>query len=367
MSYKATIVLACYNKEKFVERSLQSIVDLSRFNDFEVFIVDDKSTDNSVELIKNFSNKYENINLVEFEVGSGSPSKPRNVGIEMSTTPYIIFADPDDMIVNDGFSTLLTKMEEYDSDIIIAAREGINEKGVKKFVDFIEENPYINENNINIQKDLLNRYPYILKTIYSKKLLNDNNIRFIEEITTSEDEIFDMTCLAYAKKVTKINDIVYRYTVEATGSITTRVTLSIYQQLLVIIPELDRVYSMMFDEQTVINRIGKLVSYYLGRVAFLSNYAEIDEALEYIYQSCSKIGYDRLLKIEDDNERLHVFLLEKKDYVALSSKMFLRRLRMKDDDIRAISKEKNKISKKYKKLSNRKIVKFANMLSRKIK
>ena len=47
MKYKATIVIPCYNKEDYVENSLDSLIKLSRFNDFEIILVDDCSKDDT--------------------------------------------------------------------------------------------------------------------------------------------------------------------------------------------------------------------------------------------------------------------------------------------------------------------------------
>lgn len=215
--YRASIILACHNKEKFLEKSIDSLINLSLFNEMEIIIVDDHSCDNSVAIIKEYQEKYSNIKLIELEFGSGGPSKPRNIGIEMAQARYVIFMDPDDVVINDGYSLLVEKIEELNSDILIATRIGVNSQGKEVWKDYIDYYPYINENNREIQKDLFSRRPFILKSIYSKDLILKNNIRFNEKISTSEDECFGMECVYYAKRITKINDIVYQYTVEASG------------------------------------------------------------------------------------------------------------------------------------------------------
>lgn len=293
--YKASIIIPCYNKEKYIDRAIKSIISLSRFKDFEVILVDDCSKDNTVLKIKEYTKKYDNISLIEFEKGSGSPSKPRNVGIEKSTTDYLIFMDPDDLIINDGYSVLLTKMEEYQSDILIAARNGVNEAGQLVFVDFISKKyTYINENNYSIKLDLLNRNPFILKTIYSKKLLMDNNIRFNEKIKTSEDESFDMKCVSYAKKITKINDIVYQYTSEAEGSITTNVSLRIYEELYDVMSELYDAYRLTFSKEVIAERIvGLIYTFYMRKITFLKSYDEILKACDLVCDAFERYGFEK--------------------------------------------------------------------------
>lgn len=294
MQYKASIILACYNKEDYLERALNSLVALSRFDEFEIIVVDDHSSDGSPAIAQEFASTYENITSIVFPQGSGGPSRPRNVGIERSTTDYLIFMDPDDVVINDGYSILLTKMEEYQSDILIGTRIGVNEHGVRVFTDFIDERfTYVNEKSPSIALDLLNRRPFILKTIYRKQMIVENGISFNEKLRTSEDEAFDMRCVAAAKRITKINDVVYQYTVEAKDSITTKVSMSIYEGLYDVFVELADAYQLSFSKTTVAERlIGLVDAFYLYRISFLKTNAQIDEACECLYQTFDKFGYE---------------------------------------------------------------------------
>lgn len=328
MKFKATIILACYNKEHYIERALKSIIKLSRFNDFEVIIVDDCSTDNSALIIKDCIKDYNNMKLIVLDKGSGGPSKPRNVGMKHAHSPYFIFMDPDDQIINDGYSLLLTKMEKYKSDILIAARIGVDDNGKEKFIDFIDENQhYINENNEAIQLDLLVRRPFILKTIYKRKLIDSNNIWFNEQISTSEDEIFDMTCVAHAQKITKIDDIVYQYTYEAQDSITTKVSLKLYEQLPIVFKELTTTYALMFDKTIIAERLfGLLHTFYLRKLIYIGNKNDLMLACNYIYDTVKEFGFERFE--ESLISKKYLLLLENiktKDYFQLMLCWYFRR------------------------------------------
>ena len=357
MKYKATIVIPCYNKEDYVEKSLDSLIKLSRFNDFEIILVDDCSKDDTVLKIKKYTEKYENIKLYVLDRGSGSPSKPRNTGIEKSTTNYLIFMDPDDEVINDGYSVLLTKMEEYQSDILIGARVGVNEYGQHVFTDFIDENyTYINSNDYRIKLDLLNRGPFILKTIYSKKLLIDNNIKFNENITTSEDEAFDMRCVAKAKKITKINDIVYQYTSGATGSITTNVSLKVYKELYDVMVELNDAYSLIFSKEMIAERIIDIIYiFYMRRLTYLKSFEEIEEACDYIYDAFQRYGFEHFDKLTSRKSIVFVDDIKNKKISKYIDQYFIRRL----NELSKKLLEANKKNKKNEKTLNRKMVKIS--------
>ena len=139
MAYKASVCIPCYNKEASIARALDSLIAQSRFEDFEIIVVDDASKDASVAITQSYADRYENIKLIRCGVGSGSPARPRNIALDASDAEYVIFMDPDDMVVNDGYSLLLTKMEKYQSDLIIGVREMMTEDGYLEYLDYIDK------------------------------------------------------------------------------------------------------------------------------------------------------------------------------------------------------------------------------------
>ena len=360
--YKATIILPCYNKEDYVERAIKSIIKQSRFKDFEVIFVDDCSTDNTVKIIEKYTKKYENISLIKFEKGSGSPSKPRNVGIEKSTTDYLIFMDPDDQIINDGYSLLLSKMEEYKSDILIATRIGVNDYGQHVFMDFRSNKfTYVNRNDYSVKLDLLNRPPFILKTIYSKKLIVDNKIKFNEKISTSEDEAFDMTCVAYAKKISKIDDIVYKYTSESVGSITTSIGLKVYEDLYEIFKELTKAYKLTFNDTIIAERlIGLLDTFYINKMSMIDSYENVMKACDLVYDAFDKYGYSIFDNLVSKRSVDLVECIKKRDLSKYVLEYFITRIDTNNKKLVAL----NKKCQAQNKLLNRKIVRFGIFLSK---
>ena len=80
-----SIVVPVYNKEPFIERCVQSLVDLEMdHTQIEAIFVDDLSSDRSYEILQYYEKKYDFIKCVQLEENSGSPSQPRNVGIEVA-------------------------------------------------------------------------------------------------------------------------------------------------------------------------------------------------------------------------------------------------------------------------------------------
>lgn len=86
-----TIIIPLYNKEKFIENTLKSVLNQS-FSDFEVLIINDGSTDKSEEKVLNFKDPR----IHYFHKENGGVSAARNFGIEKASSNYITFIDADD-------------------------------------------------------------------------------------------------------------------------------------------------------------------------------------------------------------------------------------------------------------------------------
>jgi GT2 family glycosyltransferase len=94
------VVMPCWNAEKLIARAVQSVLDQD-YSNLEVIVVDDGSTDGSLEVIRSFGA------LVRWETGTnrGAPHA-RNVGLRLSTSEYVLFLDADDYLEGPLISTL---------------------------------------------------------------------------------------------------------------------------------------------------------------------------------------------------------------------------------------------------------------------
>ncbi len=89
-----SIIIPTYNSEKFIRRTIKSILDQT-FKDFELIIVDDGSTDGTVNIVREIENKEKRIRLIASK-NSGGPTVPTNIGLESSRGSLISFLDHDD-------------------------------------------------------------------------------------------------------------------------------------------------------------------------------------------------------------------------------------------------------------------------------
>ena len=111
-SPKISIVMPMFNSEKFIRMCVESILNQT-FKDFELIIVDDKSSDSSLEQIPNDSR----LKIIKNEENLGV-AKSRNIGLKSAAGKYIYFVDADDAIFPQTLETLFNVAEESGSDIV---------------------------------------------------------------------------------------------------------------------------------------------------------------------------------------------------------------------------------------------------------
>ena len=107
---RVSVVVGVYNKERHVEECLRSVLSQT-CGDFELIVVDDRSTDGSLGVIQRFSDPR--IRLVRREVNSGLPAIPRNQAVRMARGEYLAFLDADDVWLPDKLEKQVAFMDAH--------------------------------------------------------------------------------------------------------------------------------------------------------------------------------------------------------------------------------------------------------------
>ncbi|MFV0398711.1 MAG: glycosyltransferase family 2 protein, partial [Bacteroidales bacterium] len=110
-----SIIIPVYNTFHYLEKCLHSCLQQS-YQNIEIIVVNDGSTDKSADLIDSFANTHQNIRV--FHQQNKGVAVARNRGIEAARGEWLFFVDSDDYISNDAIESLLSK-EEDDTDIIV--------------------------------------------------------------------------------------------------------------------------------------------------------------------------------------------------------------------------------------------------------
>lgn len=117
-----SIIISMYNTEKYIGECLDSIL-AQTFQDFEVIVVDNCSTDNSAKIVESYVPKFtrggvERLQLVRRKVNSGNPGKNFNLALTLSRGKYVFILDADDAITSTALEELYTIAEEFQADVV---------------------------------------------------------------------------------------------------------------------------------------------------------------------------------------------------------------------------------------------------------
>lgn len=208
-----SVVSPVYNGAKYLEPFLQSVLQQS-FPHFELIMVDDGSTDSSVEIIKSYQKKDSRIHLIgQNHKGAGSA---RNFGLSQAKGQYIIFLDCDDWFNDDFFKTMIDRIKVDQSDIAVCEFFIYNQQTgeTEKFV--IPETGNQKIERTNLVFDIFAPNPWT--KLYRFSFLKKNELLF-QEIPSCNDWSFAYTSLACAEKISVIRKPLVYYRTKTTTSI----------------------------------------------------------------------------------------------------------------------------------------------------
>lgn len=124
-----SVIIAAYNCERYLEQAVRSI-QTQTYQDLEVVIVDDGSTDNTKQLAERLSAQDCRIRVISQD-NSGGPAQPRNLGISRSTGEYICFLDPDDYWYPDKLEIQIRLLSSLpDVDMVFSDMHRVDEHGI---------------------------------------------------------------------------------------------------------------------------------------------------------------------------------------------------------------------------------------------
>lgn len=210
-NYKLSIIIPTFNLENNINTAFDSVKSQTiGFENIELIFVDDNSTDNTFEILTEYSNNYDNVNVFKTDENSGFAGKPRNIGLEKSTTEYVLFLDGDDQLLVDSCEVLLKNISTDNSDVTIGSHINRYDNDILEHTPALplgRKEVFETTNDIN----LLNITPAISAKLFKKELIVENNIKFIEGIP-GEDLVFFVETILNSNKISVLNNqyIYYR-------------------------------------------------------------------------------------------------------------------------------------------------------------
>lgn len=210
MSECISVIIPVYNVSEYLTRCVESVLNQT-YDNIEIILVDDGSTDNSGWLCDQYENKHNNIKA--FHKPNGGLSSARNYGIDKAKGDYLGFVDSDDYIAPDMYKCLYTLINEGEYDISICGlfrTDGRNKvPDVKKKITVYSRDDFLKKIlKINTEKP----NHYAVNKLYRKKLFSNQNVRYPEGLT-SEDIEGTFRLGMEANGIVETSEIKYFYTV----------------------------------------------------------------------------------------------------------------------------------------------------------
>ena len=206
---KVSIIVPVYNAGQYLRKAIESVLNQT-YTDFELLLINDRSTDNSREICQEYTQKDNRIILFENNTKNHGPGPTRNIGLDNATGEFIYFMDADDWIDKNLLEYCVYRMIETDADIVqlgIVYEQG----GGKKSKEYYhKENILITKNTI--VKDFVyfwkeNRFGLTLNLLRKERV---KSLRF-ENMISGEDICYVLDAFCNAEKIAYISKALYHY------------------------------------------------------------------------------------------------------------------------------------------------------------
>lgn len=207
--YKYSIIVPAYNVENYLERCINSVTE-QKYNNYEIIIVDDGSTDQTGDICDNIAKKNDKIKIIH--KSNGGLSSARNEGIKAASGDYFIFLDSDDFWVENNFLANINTITDNEDLIIFNSFKYFNENSKIK-ARFMLPNNFNNLNHNEKMNYIIENNIYkacAWDKIIKASILKDNDILFPEGVLSEDMEWCGMV-LDKVRKISVYPNIVYAY------------------------------------------------------------------------------------------------------------------------------------------------------------
>lgn len=272
MSFSVSIIVPCYNASHYIHEVLLSIRNQT-FEDIQCILINDGSTDNTLEIIKNFSDEKFEI----YDQENKGLSDTRNFGLEKAKGDFIFFCDSDDLLPPKAIEALISAYTGKE-DIIIgktATYAWERKENISSLPHPSEKQLIANNHSEVLIKNMTEGLsPIAQNKLYRNAFIQENHLKFLSGIY-HEDELWFFETMFRAKNVIFIPEITYLYTVDNAQSITKKKSDKNLLGYLSVIKTIYNSYYLKYPERAIIAYyISYLKKIIIGNFRNDSNYSD---------------------------------------------------------------------------------------------
>jgi poly(ribitol-phosphate) beta-N-acetylglucosaminyltransferase len=205
-----SVIIPCYNAIGKIERCVSSLKKMNiDASDYEIIFVDDCSTDGTFEYLEVQASSQSNWKIEKLKINSGSPSRPRNQGIQIAKGDYVFFLDCDDEILSDTLTEHLRQAKTSNACIIrgyLIADDGKNQREMNRLTDW-------NNSLSNVAKieKIIGKQSTTVPNLIKREVLIFNRIMWPEDIRVGEDSVFLVNLLINCQIIDYIDHPTFIY------------------------------------------------------------------------------------------------------------------------------------------------------------
>lgn len=250
MNPRVSIIVPAYNAEKYLDRTLESIL-CQTWSNLEVIVVDDASSDHTADIISSYAEKDSRIHVLHKKVNEGV-SFARNDALALTTGEYLMFVDSDDWIDPETCEQAVRTIQQHRADVVMWSyiREGQNDSRPKQIFEndrFFDKTAVRNQLYRRMAGASAEELAHpenadalctVWGKLYRRELVEQHHIRFsdIRKTGTYEDGLFNLEVFRYVERAFFLNQHFYHYRRGLSGSLS-----AIHQ------PDLPRKWKYMFQ------------------------------------------------------------------------------------------------------------------------
>lgn len=214
-----SVIIPVFNGERYIQNFFSNLKNQT-FKKFEIIVINDGSTDNSLNILKNI--KFQNLKIITYQKNKGV-SFARNLGIKNANAKYLYFVDIDDSIKNNSLELLYKEAKKKNYDYICSDFKRIENKINQRTNKYnYSSDKIFDEKKIKVamQEELYNPNGGHLGffgcngRLIKKSILKKNNIKFCEQLKWVEDKVFSWRVLGCVKNAKYIRKQLYIYYVQ---------------------------------------------------------------------------------------------------------------------------------------------------------
>lgn len=201
-----SIIVPVYNCKNYIRKCLDSLFN-QEYENIQVIIVNDGSTDKSEEVILKVINKYTNV--IYKKITNHGVAYARNIALEMCTGKYILFVDSDDYIDKSMILKLHNLAVSKKYDIVCCGYNKVTKDKIRKV---IPKNISVYGKNLYDSKNIIiNSNAYITNKLFASSLIKNNSIKFDNNLRIFEDLLFTYELFLNANKIGFYDECLYYY------------------------------------------------------------------------------------------------------------------------------------------------------------